>query len=104
VGFLLQPRLRKPLFREVLRKANTPPFRITQSYAKIGSFFHEFSCPADKEGRDGIEKILTSNSKSYLYLTSHFSYGTDARILTLSNVKPLYILYKEIGDISVMLD
>ncbi|NNJ91255.1 MAG: hypothetical protein HKP55_06245 [Gammaproteobacteria bacterium] len=104
VGFLLKPQLRRLLLKNILRKRDTPILSINKDYAHIGSFYHEFVCAGDKQGYDAIKKILNKTKNSYLYLTSHFTYGTDARILTLSSVKPMYILYKEIGCISVMLD
>jgi hypothetical protein len=36
-------------------------------------------------------------------LTSHFMYGTGTRILTVSNKKPLSIIYKEIGAMHIKL-
>jgi hypothetical protein len=104
VGISLQHQLRKQLFKEVLRKKHLQVFFINEAYAQIGNFHYPFSGMADKQGYDAIRKILASRKECHLFLTSHFAYGTSTRILTLSDIKPLYIMYKEIGHIQIQLD
>lgn len=104
IGIILQPQLRKQVFKEVLRKKNIQVFYINEEYAQIGNFYYPFSGESDKQGHDAIGKILNSSKECHLFLTSHFAYGTDTRILTLSNKKPLYILHKEIGHIQIHFD
>jgi hypothetical protein len=48
--------------------------------------------------------MLPGNGEFHVYLTSHFTYGTGARIITLSHWKPLQIIYKEICPMSVRLN
>lgn len=104
VGIILEPQLRKQLFKEVLRKKDIQVFFINKEYAQIGHFYYPFLGEPDKQGYDAIGKIFNSSREHHLFLTSHFTYGTDTRILTLSNKKPLYILHKQIGHIKIKLD
>ena len=48
--------------------------------------------------------MLEADTSLHVFLTSHFMYGTNARIMTLSTKKPISIIYKEIGGITIRLD
>lgn len=54
--------------------------------------------------RKNYTPVLENCSNPCLFMTSHFTYGTGTRILTLSNKKPLSIIYKKIGCIRIWLD
>lgn len=103
-GFVLRPQLTRSLYREVLKKNYTPLLDLGRKEARIGAFHYPLSGAADEQGIAVINRILEDGSNSCLFMTSHFMYGTGARILTLSNKKPLPIIYKEIGCMRIRLD
>jgi hypothetical protein len=104
VGFILRPQLTRSLYREVLGKNDTPVLELSRKGARIGTFYYPPSGAADEQGFAEIKRILENCSDSCLFMTSHFTYGAGARILTLSNTKPLPIIYKEIGCMRIQLD
>jgi len=104
VGFVLRPQLARSLYREVLRKNHTPVLGLSRKGARIGTLHYPLSGASDKQGIAAIIKVLENCSHSCLFMTSHFMYGTGTRILTLSNKKPLPIIYKEIGSMRIRLD
>jgi inosine/xanthosine triphosphatase len=103
-GFILPKKLTKSLYREILLHPETPTMKISGNQVKIGSF--EFTLEKNQEQRtlEVIEGILENNKEFHVYLTSHFMYGTDARIITLSSKKPLGIIYKEVGKMRILID
>jgi hypothetical protein len=103
-GFVLRPQLTRSLYREILRKNDTPVLELSRKGARIGAFHYPLSGVADEQGIAAIKRILENCSNSCLFMTSHFTYGTGTRILTLSNKKPLPIIYKEIGCMRIRLD
>ena len=103
-GFVLPQQLTRSLYREVLGQRGTPVLELGRSCARIGAFQYPLSEEADEQGIAAIKNILESNCDASLFLTSHFMYGTGARIITLSSVKPLAIIYEEIGPMHVRLD
>jgi len=103
-GFILPKHLTKSLYREVLLHPEAPTMKISGATVKIGSF--EFTLQKSQEQRtlETIESILESGEEFHVFLTSHFMYGTDARIMTLSSKKPLGIIYKEVGSMRIRLE
>lgn len=104
VGFVLRPRLTRSLYREVLKKNYTPLLDLGRKGARVGAFHYPLSGAVDEQGIAIIKKILGEGSSPCLFMTSHFMYGTGARILTLSSKKPLPIIYKEMGGMRIRLD
>jgi hypothetical protein len=104
VGFILPQTLMRSLYREVLGKPGTPVLELSRESARIGDFHCPLSGPADAQGVAALEQVLDKGHAANLFLTSHFMYGTAARIITLANKKPLSIIYKEIGPMRVRLD
>jgi hypothetical protein len=103
-GFILPPQLTRSLYREILRKSDTPVLQLSRKGCHIGAFRYPLSGAADQQGIAATKKILENCSDAYLFMTSHFTYGTGTRIVTLANKKPLSIIYKEIGRIRIRLD
>lgn len=103
VGFVLPPQLIRPLYREVLRRDDTPLLELSRKHARLGTFQYPLSQATDEQGVAEIITILENTGGVCLFMTSHFMYGTGARIITLSNNKPLAIIYKEIGPMHVRL-
>ena len=104
VGFVLPPQLTRPLYREVLRKNDTPVLELSRKGARIGTFHYPLSGASDEQGIAAIKKILEHHGDPRLFMTSHFTYGTGTKILTLSSNKPLPIIYKKIGCMRIRLD
>jgi phosphate uptake regulator len=77
---------------------------IGREGTRIGTFHYPLSGAADEQGIAAIKRILENCCDSCLFMTSHFTYGAGTRILTLSNKKPLSIIYKEIGCMRIQLD
>lgn len=103
-GFILPKNLTKSLYREVLLHPTAPTMKIRGNKVKIGSF--EFTLQKSQEQRtlETIENILQHGEEFHVFLTSHFMYGTDARIMTLSSKKPLGIIYKEVGSMRIRVE
>jgi hypothetical protein len=104
VGFILPQHLMRSLYREVLGKSGTPVLELGQTSARIGDFHYPLSGPADEQGIAALKRVLENEGGASLFMTSHFLYGTGTRIITLSNNKPLAIIYKVIGPMRVRLD
>ena len=104
VGFVLPPQLTRSLYREVLRKNDTPVLEFSRKGARIDTFHYPLSGASDEQGIAAIKEIIENHSDPCLFMTSHFTYGTGTRILTLSSNKPLSIIYKEIGCMRIRLD
>ena len=101
LGFISPPEMTKALLREILRKRETPTLSISRNSVKIGDFDYRASKPSDESALHEIAAFLETGRASHIYLTSHFMYGTGARILTLSSKKPVSIIYKEIGAMRI---
>lgn len=102
-GFVLPPNHLKQLYRAVLLPDKAPPLTFGRFQVEVG----EFSFSLTPEHEDAIHatigRLLASERDLHVYLTSHFMYGTNARIVTLSRKKPLSIIYKEIGSMPIRL-
>ena len=58
---------------------------------------------ADRPGLPAIAGLLEAGGDTSLFLTPHFMYGTGRRIITLSDRRPLSVIYKAIGEMRVRL-
>ncbi|MCB1829950.1 MAG: hypothetical protein H6964_05655 [Chromatiaceae bacterium] len=103
VGFILPQHMTKPLYREVLRTIEAPLLTLSNCSVRIGNMQIELAAFLDHPAMSAIKSVLESAADSHLYLTSHFMYGPGAKIITLSNKRPLSIIYKEIGHMRVRL-
>lgn len=103
VGFILPQTLTRKLYRKVLLKPKPRPLHFGHDTVTIGSL--QFGLPEkhEKQTLDAIKNILEFDRDLHIYLTSHLMYGTSARIMTLSSKKPISIIYKEIGNITIRL-
>ena len=103
IGFISPREQTKLLLREILRKRETPTLTISRKRVQIGAFNYRPSKPSDESALLAVAKFLETGHGSHIFLTSHFMYGTGTRILTVSNKKPLSIIYKEIGAMHIKL-
>jgi hypothetical protein len=104
VGFVLSADVRKVLLKELLRKDEVPTVRMQDDRVSVGEQSYTLTGEVDRRAIEAIRRILNGAKPCHLYLTSHFRYGTRERMLTLTNVEPLYILYKKIGDLVIAFD
>ena len=103
VGFISPRNLTRQLFLEILRKHDSPTLTISRNSVQIGAFEYERSTASDEAALLAIKNMLETGQTSHIYLTSHFMYGTSTRIVTVSNKKPLSIIYKDIGTLRIRL-
>jgi len=103
-GFILPKNLTRSLYREILLHPEAPTMKIKGNTVKIGSFGFTLEKNQEQRTLEAIEKILEKGDEFHVFLTSHFMYGTDARIMTLSRKKPLAIIYKEVGSMRIRVD
>jgi hypothetical protein len=103
-GFALPPDRLKQLYRAVLLPKKSPPLTFRADRVEVGEFHFGLTPRHEEFIRDAIRGLLESHDALHVYLTSHFMYGTSARIMTLSTRKPINIIYKEIGGITIRLD
>ena len=103
-GFVLPGTYLRQLYRAVLLHETAPPLTFQSYQVQVGDF--NFGLTPDREDliRDTIGRLLSGSDELHVYLTSHFMYGTNARIITLSAKKPLSIIYKDIGRMKIRLD
>jgi len=101
VGFILPQHLTRPLYREMLRTIEAPVLTLSNNSVQIGKLRHELSAFSDHPAMAAITELLESDAETHLFLTSHFMYGSGAKIITLSNKRPLSIIYKEIGHMHI---
>ena len=71
---------------------------------EAGDFSFSLTPEHEEKIRETIRGLLSCGQDLHVYLTSHFMYGTHARIITLSAKKPLSIIYKEFGSMPIRLD
>ena len=102
-GFILPQPIIRQLYREVLLHRQPSPLTFCHDRVEIGSLRFALAKNQEKRILEVIKNILTSGDDFHVYLTSHFMYGTGARIITLSTRKPLAIIYKEIGTLRIRL-
>jgi len=103
VGFISPQELTKSLLREVLRRRETPSLTISHKKVQIGRFKYGLARSQDEPALIAIKNLLETGGDTHIFLTSHLMYGTGARIVTLSNKKPLLLIYKEIGSMRIRL-
>ncbi|MEE4218413.1 MAG: hypothetical protein V2I48_12440 [Xanthomonadales bacterium] len=103
-GFVLPRVYLRRLYRAVLLHETAPPLTFRSDQVQVGDF--SFSLTPNREAliRETIDRLLSSGGGLHVYLTSHFMYGTNARIITLSAKKPLSIIYKNIGNMKIRLE
>ena len=103
-GFVLPPDYLRQLYRAVLLHDAAPPLTFRRFLLEVGDFSFSLTPEHEDRIRETVREILSSDGGLHVYLTSHFMYGTNARIITLSAKKPLSIIYKEIGSIPIRID
>jgi len=103
-GFVMPETRYRQLYRVVLRTDRSPSLVIAKRELILGDFHFELTPGREDLIRAAIEHILDESKDLHVYLTSHLLYGTGARIMTLSRNKPLSIIYKEIGSLSIRVE
>ena len=103
-GFVLPPDHLRQLDRAVLLHKDAPTLTFQRYMLQVGDFSFSLTPKHEDRIRETIHDILSTDAGLHVYVTSHFMYGTNARIITLSAKKPLSIIYKEIGHIPILLD
>lgn len=103
VGFILPQYMTKPIYREVLRTIEEPVLTLGANSVQIGHLHYQLSDFSNHPAMVAIRNVLQADKDTHLYLTSHFMYGPGAKIITLSNKKPLSIIYKEMGRMKIKL-
>lgn len=102
-GFVLPRPDMKRMYREVLLHRPAPQLSFHDHQLEVGGFHFDLAARYEQRILDTVGALLGSDDDLHIYLTSHFMYGTHARIMTLSAHKPLSIIYKEIGIIRIKL-
>lgn len=103
-GFVLPPDHLRQLYRAVLLHRDAPPLTFRRYLVEVGDFNFSLTPGHENAIRETVGRILSAGDDLHVYLTSHFMYGTQARIITLSSQKPISIIYKEIGSIPIRLE
>lgn len=103
-GFVLPPDRLRQLYRAVLLHEQAPSLTFRPDRVEVGEFHFGLTPRYERQIHGSIRDLLEADTELHVYLTSHFMYGTAARIMTLSTKKPINIIYKEIGDITLRMD
>lgn len=80
-----------------------PLLTISEDTARIGSVSFPVLDAPDRQVQTVIRNILECEDGASIFLASHFMYGTATRIIALSVVRPLLIIYREIDAMRVRL-
>jgi hypothetical protein len=104
VGLVLPRPLIRSLYREVLLHKRAPLLTFHHDRVEIGSLDIPIGKEYQKLALSAMGQVLSSNKSVHAYLTSHLLYGEGSKIITISNRKPLAIIYKEIGTMRIRLD
>ena len=103
VGFISPPKLTRALHREILLRPETPTLTLSPNSLRIGAFSYGLSGAAGESAVAAIRQLLETERTSHVFLTSHIMYGMGTRIFTLSDKKPVPIIYKQIGTLRIVL-
>ncbi len=103
VGLVLPREFIKPLYREVLLHARPPELLIQDDAIEVGSLRIPLDRAGEQKPRQALAALAGIQQDLHLYLTSHLMYGGGNRIITFSVKKPLLIIYKPIGTMSLKL-
>lgn len=103
-GFVLPKNYLRQLYRAVLLHQTAPLLTFQRDQVQVGDFSFSLTPKHEELIRETIGRLLSSDGGLHVYLTSHFMYGTNARIITLSAKKPLSIIYKDIGSMRIRLE
>lgn len=104
VGLVLPKPLIRALYREVLLHEKAPTLTFHQESVEIGSLDIPIGKKYQKQALSAMAEILANNEEVHVFLTSHLLYGEGSKIITISNKKPLAIIYKEIGTMRIRLE
>lgn len=103
VGLVLPKSLIKPLYRQVLLHEDAPPLTFKRKKVEIGSLVIPIGKKYQKMALAAMANVLEADEEVHVYVTSHLLYDSGRKIITISNKKPLAIIYKEIGTMRVRL-
>jgi hypothetical protein len=104
IGFILPSELTRTLYREVLgRQLSRPLLDINPERVRIGRFRQALPEIWQQRGLQVFSQLMQAEKDLHLYLTYHLTYPSGTRIITLSQRKPLSIIYKEIGPMDIRL-
>lgn len=103
IGLVLPKSQLKQLNGQILRHEQAPVIIFTQKGVQIGELSFPFKSELEKKVLGAIEQLIDTGSDLHLFLTSHLLYGNGSRIITISDIKPQSIIYKEIGSMKISL-
>jgi hypothetical protein len=102
IGFILPRELTRTLYREVLGKQLLSPLLdFNPERLRVGRFRQALPDTWQQRGLEVFSTLMRAEKDLHLYLTYHFMYPAGTRIVTLSQRKPLSIIYKEIRPMKI---
>jgi len=104
VGLVLPKPLIRSLYRQVLLHEKAPVLTFHHESVEIGSLEIPIGKKYQQQALAAMGEVLEHSKKVHVYLTSHLLYGEGSKIITISNKKPLAIIYKEIGTMRIRLE
>ena len=104
IGFIPSREQTRALYREVLGKQlSSPLLEINPECVRVGRFRQALPEIWQEQGQKVLTQLMQAENDLHLYLTYHFMYPSGTRIVTLSQRKPLPIIYKEIRPMDIRL-
>lgn len=104
IGLILPGALTRSLYREVLGKQRPSPLLdINAERVQVGGFRQVLPQIWREQGLKVFTELMQADKDLHLYLTYHFVYPSGTRIVTLSQRKPLSIIYKEVKPMDIRL-
>lgn len=104
VGFAIQPRLKRVLYRELLgRHQHVPQITLADAYVMLNERRFEFDLERDRRHVERLKAFFHRSDEVHMFLTSHFCYPAGTRIITFSRKRPLLVMYKEIAPLRLLL-
>jgi len=104
IGFILSRELTRELYYEVLGgRLSMPVLDMDARSMRIGGFCQALPEIWEQQGLPVLTQLMQGENDLHLYLTYHLTYPSGTRIITISQRKPLPIIYKEISPMEIRL-
>lgn len=95
VGLVISAYLKKQLFRALLgANIGSPELIISNAFIKTADVEYVFR-DDEKDGLLEFFEFVKKHQEIHMFLTNHFCYPPNTRIITFSPTKPMIIMYKE---------
>ncbi|MES9970884.1 MAG: hypothetical protein ABW092_12695 [Candidatus Thiodiazotropha sp.] len=105
IGLILSSELRKHAQHELLgHHDEIPQLLLTNHSVVLNNYEHQLEDDVDTKNILRLKAFLMQREEMHMFLCSHLFYPSRTRILTFATKKPLYIMYKEMQPLNLIVD